>query len=779
MENNITLYIDISGSVSNFLEYWKQVSEFYAKNVDNIKTIWGWSNKITSIDKAMMTSIISKKVGSGGTMPQLIASNMVENSNIVIFTDGQVADADVAEVDRLLEHKEINNVTCYVISTSEPNLSVTCPFTRNNTSIVYYKKNTDLTFRTQSNAAIDYTLIHELDTISISDFTDKYEKIESLLIARNMGKTGDPATKELLLTMKQNLVTELKNRNTGDFGIRIRTALQENSIETAIKAAKEMTDAYFSSDIGMEIEKKVNYLISLCGDLRGKYTIDGIRSNHLARAEPMKIETNSITEIETQNLTDIPIECPIMMDTDVAQIMILIPDEPVLANLDKYIVDDITNCPLRILNYPIVITKLKKSISNYIGTRMGNLSTNPFTNQRILGTIPLGKCQQHVDCGNYTISRLFSSGKILGNIQLYYVVLWYLINNGEFEFLNDIKEQSKEHMLYRLTHSTTTASLCGLPQFVLTKIPTDIAMWYCINSCLLNQPTDRDTVRFHMFNLNVMIDVMKEYDYPISSAALKQINRLKVLLSMLSIVKRNEHDFRCRIRCLTQKGINVDKDLVSEKLVGAVEIVSYVPLDGKASDEQITEIINSFPTFYKKLSVDELIGLASMVDRQKSASDIVLSIDWIPNVTNYKICWEYGITNYDKNHFRICAATFRPYYKIAKEDGVEIWHEFVRRKYNVTGKLFSGPKLYFAYYARFKEFPNYDSFLLYCFERCHEDNLPFMTDKWIQHVIDIYEPIRLLITESEMTYEDVMIRYNASCRTVDRMRIESEWLAEY
>ena len=47
---------------------------------------------------------------------------------------------------------------------------------------------------------------------------------------------------------------------------------------------------------------------------------------------------------------------------DVPQILV---DEcqPILANLDKSVTDDIISCPLRILNYPEVVDKLKKSIS--------------------------------------------------------------------------------------------------------------------------------------------------------------------------------------------------------------------------------------------------------------------------------------------------------------------------------------------------------------------------------------------------------------------------------
>lgn len=116
------------------------------------------------------------------------------------------------------------------------------------------------------------------------------------------------------------------------------------------------------------------------------------------------------------------------MDEDVPQILVD-EGEPVLLGFDKKIVDDIAVCPLRILNYPEVRAKFKSRLSNYIGTKLsGQLTENPFTRNKLLGAIPLGAHESHVLAGNYTIAQMVSGGKLLGNINLYYAVIWYLIN---------------------------------------------------------------------------------------------------------------------------------------------------------------------------------------------------------------------------------------------------------------------------------------------------------------------------------------------------------------
>ena len=189
--------------------------------------------------------------------------------------------------------------------------------------------------------------------------------------------------------------------------------------------------------VSMELENKIAHLISLCGDLRGKYDINQIKSNkmsHASEAEQGKLDQ----EVELAELSQNPIECPIILDEDVPQILI---DEcePLLVGVEKAIVDDITACPLRLLNYPEIKAKLKSRLSNYMGVKFADkFYKNPFTQNRLHGAIPLGCHPSHVKVGNYTIAKLISDGKILGNLNLFYAVIWHILKEKKIEFLNDI-----------------------------------------------------------------------------------------------------------------------------------------------------------------------------------------------------------------------------------------------------------------------------------------------------------------------------------------------------
>lgn len=205
-----------------------------------------------------------------------------------------------------------------------------------------------------------------------------------------------------------------------------------------MKEAANLTQKYFELKDTSDLEVRLAHLISLCGDLRGKYNLDQIRSNKVATAQNVKEGTLDQT-IEVMDLSKNPIECPIIMDEDVPQILV---DEcePFLLGVEKCIVDDINACPLRLLNYPALLAKFKSRLSTFTGVKYSDkMKKNPFTQNRLLGAIPLGTHKSHIAVGNHTIAKLVSGGKVMGNLNMYMAVIWYLVNKDQIEFLKPIK----------------------------------------------------------------------------------------------------------------------------------------------------------------------------------------------------------------------------------------------------------------------------------------------------------------------------------------------------
>jgi hypothetical protein len=52
----------------------------------------------------------------------------------------------------------------------------------------------------------DYKILETLDTITLENFEAEYDKIEGLIIALNMGKSGNIPLKNDLVIMKNRLI---------------------------------------------------------------------------------------------------------------------------------------------------------------------------------------------------------------------------------------------------------------------------------------------------------------------------------------------------------------------------------------------------------------------------------------------------------------------------------------------------------------------------------------------------------------------------------------------
>ncbi len=113
--------------------------------------------------------------------------------------------------------------------------------------------------------------------------------------------------------------------------------------------------------------------------------------------------------------------------------------------------------------------------------------------------------------------------------------------------------------------------MCGLAQFVTTQMSTDVAVWYCVNSCVLDQPADRDTFRFHVYNINPMIDILKELNYPIHEGVLPHLARTKCILSTLAAFKKlstkEKLNFKEAIRCLYQNSTEISLKNIDKKVL--------------------------------------------------------------------------------------------------------------------------------------------------------------------------------------------------------------------
>lgn len=154
--------------------------------------------------------------GGGGNDAWKVAQEIVDKKyfNIILITDGEIGGYDVEKCDQILENAkkngfQIHKAICYTIGySSEPNLSVTCAFTRYGESRVFSKGGNEPLRTVMQYTKEDFKILEELAEISVKNFQDNFEKIEQLIIAKNMGRDSNPEMKDQLVHMKARLLKE-------------------------------------------------------------------------------------------------------------------------------------------------------------------------------------------------------------------------------------------------------------------------------------------------------------------------------------------------------------------------------------------------------------------------------------------------------------------------------------------------------------------------------------------------------------------------------------------
>ena len=81
--------------------------------------------------------------------------------------------------------------------------------------------------------AEDFKILDGLDGITLANFMEKYETIEQLVIAQNMGKDGNEPLKNQLVSLKTRLVKELSKMlgKKGDYSSKVRDLLLAEKVD--------------------------------------------------------------------------------------------------------------------------------------------------------------------------------------------------------------------------------------------------------------------------------------------------------------------------------------------------------------------------------------------------------------------------------------------------------------------------------------------------------------------------------------------------------------------
>jgi hypothetical protein len=194
-ENQIVIAIDVSGSVSHCHPYWnvvKHVIHTYRSRYTISDLIFiRWDNYAEVITYSVVQGMIESKKGYGGTEPHCILETMssldASSYELCLITDGEVVQNSVNRCDQILQDYQIvqlNKVECHIVN-NNPNLSVSCPFTRNGECKVTTYRLDAPSESNHLNGVVqlhltkdDWTLLRTIETVTLDTFLEQFEKLQ-------------------------------------------------------------------------------------------------------------------------------------------------------------------------------------------------------------------------------------------------------------------------------------------------------------------------------------------------------------------------------------------------------------------------------------------------------------------------------------------------------------------------------------------------------------------------------------------------------------------------
>ncbi len=788
---------DGSGSTGGYNNrfYHAQTQHLVAQFPDAQLVLWDTSPRVVSREE--LAKINASCTGHGGTNTTAIAQHVKAcnfHGRLVIITDGQVDNSCIDRCAAMLGPAwRFQHVDVHLIDTGgKVNMSVSCAFTRLAPHNVYcYNRQND--YKPVQQVAVsenDVDALRQIGTIvTVADYETHAAAIERVVVAQTMGTTGDPSLRDAILAMKKRIVSkQALASGKSESATALAAALNAGNVESALLLASQVHHEYYNEEPGWSAS--ISRLVSMCeGALRSAFDVTAINSaiasDRLRRAGtvapvamPAVIEEAAVASFV----------CPITLD-DAADVILLVADgAPVLEGLDKAVVTDILSCPLNLFHHADVVALLSKRLDHCVSLAAygdaaaagAGMCTSPMTRRPLLaGGICLGLSDQHCKATTWTIAQLVTGGKLVGNADLWFGCLWLMIRRHQTsQHLADVEPLFKANMVWRMQHHTTFASLTGLPEFVSTRVPLGVAVWYVFASSQFTSEPSRELVRTHMAHIDELLDIQHCSSFNVPADILEHVIRVRVMLHMLGWVKRNRRTLGETLLGLTQASLRLPG--VADNVVDVAldvksceHVPARVPVDGAPSAEMVAEVRASLPAYWTRLSDAQLVGLAELVDPSKSASDIVLAIDWMPaSMSAGRVEWAYGVGAIEKRLVEVCVATCRPFSTVKGEP----WKTVAERVCGFgASEMISLNKQFAMFVTKYQRYPTKTELLVFVYNRYvfhgQHQTLPAQISQFIDEVFDEFRQVMELVTPAQFvhrfdasTHHDARAAMEAACK---------------
>jgi hypothetical protein len=413
-------------------------------------------------------------------------------------------------------------------------------------------------------------------------------------------------------------------------------------------------------------------------------------------------------------------------------------------------------------NNPDVLSYIKGMMDNVISIEAykeliehGISEQSPLTKEEIIGGICLGSHESHVKFSNSVMRKALTNGKCLGNIDLWFAVIYLMVKNGQVPHLSDYIPNMREHMIYRLEKSTTYMCLSGLPTYPTYRVPLKVALWSILSASKVTNDAKQEPVRLHLSYTSDILHLLCIKRLFVPEGIEEYINRLQCLRFLLNRKKKGDKE--------------EIENIVDALKHNFIQLSSgrFIYIDGIPTDDQRKLVKMKLPAICDWLSSEELLYLNIICDKNKSESDIPYNINTKPTgITIGSKNWEYK-AEMPYSRVDICEATCRPYYYV--DGGRKNWKEKATEIYGDL-ELLSLNKIFGSYICKKKQYPEKEEFLVYLseyFERRNKKTLPICIDQFLNELYSEYKEIM-----EKVSIEDFVTRWKSSSDIGARVSME-------
>ena len=744
-----------SPSCSDFdTSFYHSKSQDLVKNLNSTNTLFvRWDSKHTIISKVDLENINKEKKGFGGTSPVSLFNFIKEinfKGNLLFISDGQIGNEIVQMCSEIFSTWKFNSVSVHLIYTGGTiNESVSCALTRSSPHNIYIYKDGSLTQPVITVTDRDYKSVYNIENINtIEEFLKQKEILKNVLVSINMGTNGNKVLHTKLVALKNKLTKyESKSflKNIDNPVSRLVESFK--NFEPSLSELDNVWKMYYKLediDEDNDWKKLIDKFISWCsGSLLTAFDRNKISNREASSVIEPVIPSESV-EILEEKIDDLKLTCPITL-TDSSNMILLMKKRgsSVFDDLPTNLRDSLINCPLNALRNNDILNYIKSLMDCVISIEAykelvdyGISDKSPLTREEIFGGLCLGKDNSHVKGTNSTLRCILTGGKSLGNMDLWFVVIYFIIKRGQAEHLSEYLPMVEEHLKYRLINNKSYMCLSGLPTYPTYSVPIGLALWCSImattsNLSLIKNPKN-DPIRLHLSYASDMIELLDIIGVSVPSKLLEHINRLKTLRHFLIEVKKGKEE--------TLKLKNLI-DALSYKAIETSDL--WVLIDGEPSESQISNVRLKLPSVCKELSNTEIIDIIELCDSNKSESDIYIPYNYVlkPSEKNIVKNWTFG-NNMPSIKVNISTKTCRPYYNIIDNGCKKSWLDKANEIYG--NELFSTNNFFGTYVSENKKYPTKSEFLNYLFMYHFTRNkktLPICIEQFVNEAFIDYEEI--------------------------------------